>query len=308
MKLSSKLKKIEKTIEDLETVQVINKSNGTLAITGLKNLQQAINNLQQIDLSFGIIDKIKSYDFFNNSSDYVIVNSNGITLSKDVESLMVFVCELEKAIKSVLNIPEEYSEEYHREEEFCIFIKLPDTNNLSSLSKDIGIYDKILSQSILDANIESKIELKTVEPGSIWLNVCLGSLAAIKLVGAMTWAAAVIYKKWNEGRYTNELIKSKKLDNKEKELLLKHEEKILDIYLETETENIIAQHYKTNEDDSANEKFTRLKNVLQMLFDQMKRGSEVIPALAESEKVENLFPDIKNLPTIESKTKKIDKE
>lgn len=309
MRLSLKLNKIHEALNLLYSVYIANTVNSVSTIANFNDLKEAINVLKSVKISTDTISKIENFEYYNRTeSDITIASKHAEMIMSEVTTLKNNLEETEKSIKSILNKPEIYDDEYCETEEHSIFVKLPDTNNLGDLAKNIAIYDKILSQSILDANVGGKIELKTVEPGSIWLDICLGSIAAVKLVGAITWASAVILKKHNEAKYTKELVISKAKDNEEKELILKYQERLLDIYIESETENIINEHYINTENQNGmdNEKFARLKNVLDMLFEQMKKGSEIVPALTESEKVENLFPDMKNIPLIESKIKKLD--
>lgn len=309
MKLSTKLNEIDKAIELLSFVTISEKSS-TILIKNYHYLKQAAEILDNIEMLPGLSNLIKTSSLYNNAQKIVETNFDEgskikLVLFQSLESLYT----LSRSLKSALQIPAE-SEEYEifeKNEENCIFIKLPETKNLKELSDSINTFDKIFSQSILVANVEGKIELETVEPGSVWMKICLGSIAAVQLVGGLAWASAVVYKKYKEVEYIEKLIEKQDIEIQEKQLLVDSQKRILKIIIDAEAKNIYNTHYnKPQEEGVDNESFERLKNVLNMLFEQMIKGAEVTPALPESENVDNLFPDMSNIPMIESKIKKLD--
>ncbi len=78
-------------------------------------------------------------------------------------------------------------------------IKLPPVNDfeeLSDVSKKIHI---ALSQVLYNDEIKGQTKIVSVENGSIWFNVFVGS-TALTLVASLAWSTAVIYKKMQEGK------------------------------------------------------------------------------------------------------------
>lgn len=189
--------------------------------------------------------------------------------------------------------------------ENCVFIKLPATNDLKSLLVHIEIFDKILSQTILDPKIGGNIILENVEPGSVWLKVYLGSTLAVTVIGSLAWSSAVVYKKYQEAKVIEEYVNRQQIENEERTAALNASKILTDIFVKAEAEHIYHTYYENGEVD--HEQIERIKNSIKMLSEAIHKGAEINPALTAPEQVSNLFPDMKALSTIESKIKRIEK-
>lgn len=71
--------------------------------------------------------------------------------------------------------------------------------------------------------------------------------------------------------------------------------------IESEATNIYNENFKGDNP----EQIERLKHSIKLLSEQIDKGAEIHPALNAPENVKNLFPDTKNIATIESKIKKL---
>lgn len=306
MKLSTTLQKIQKTTALLENISIIGKG-GRFLVTNFQDLKTAFNILEETNILSNVTEEFKRVPFYHSADQQIDITPQwGEILKNLISKTTDILVNVINTLASALNIPddEENLNKYLDNEENCIFIKLPHSSDLNGLTKNISIFNTILSQTILEANVDGKIELERVEPGSIWLKVCLGSSAAVTLIGTIAWSAAVITKKYNEAKYFEKLVEHQELALQEKKLLLDAQDKILKIVINAEAKNIYNNHYNKKEFDP--ESFERLKKMLEQLMLQMTKGAELTPALPESEKVENLFPDMNNLSLIESKIKKIE--
>ena len=102
---------------------------------------------------------------------------------------------------------EAFSESSGQIRENTISIKLPAIKDLDDLAKASSVFNTILSQTIVNTEIKGVIEIDNVENGSIWLEIFVGSSAAITLIAGLAWSAAVVYKKIQEGRIFEEYVK-----------------------------------------------------------------------------------------------------
>ncbi len=130
----------------------------------------------------------------------------------------------------------------------------------------------------------------------------MGTTAAVELVGGLAWAAAVVFKKIQEGRLIEEHVKSLKIKNDSlKEIQNKQKEQLAEL-VEAEAENLVNEIFSENKI----EKIERIKHSIKLLAEMLEKGAEVHPALNQPESVKNLFPDIKNLQSLETRIKKLE--
>lgn len=185
--------------------------------------------------------------------------------------------------------------------ENAVYIKLPQINDFQELSKESNNFHQILSQLVLYPEINGQASITSVENGSIWLEVSLGSAAATALVGRLAWSAAVFFNKVQEGKLMSESVKARKLDNARKQQLLNAHEIILDEFIENEVDYIKSKSFPNGGSD--NELSGRIKNSLKLLSEEFAKGAEIQPSLYTSKEIQEEFPDMKLLSTLVSKIK-----
>jgi hypothetical protein len=181
-------------------------------------------------------------------------------------------------------------------------IRLPDVNDFNDLSEASKDFHKILSQSILDEEIGGEVKITSVENGSIWLEVFVGSSAAVTVIGGLAWAAAVVYKKIQEGRIIEQHVISLKIKNESLKEIQEKQAELLSELVNAEAANLVNENFSDNKP----EKIERIKLSIKLLSDLLEKGAEIHPALNQPEKVKNLFPDMKNLLSLESRIKKLE--
>lgn len=188
------------------------------------------------------------------------------------------------------------------EDPYSINIKLPPSiSNFVELS-DVSIeINTALSQVIFNDDIKGDIVIKSVENGSIWLNVFLGA-AAVRLVAGIVWAACVIRKKKAEGALLEEQVRGLEIKNNALQEIQEALGGQLKNLTHLEATNLFSEHYNTEDKDQVE----RIKNSIKLFADLIMRGAEIQPALVAPENISNLFPDIKNVLGIISKVKQID--
>ena len=191
------------------------------------------------------------------------------------------------------------------DEENVIYVKLPNVTDFDGLAEHSSKFQLILSQTILHSEIGGKIEILGAENGSIWIKLKIGSPQAMILIASMAWAAAVIHKKTQEGRLIEQLVRTQEITNEHRKKVSDAYDIILDAYVKNETQHIMDTSFPKNRND--NELFQRVKNSLTMLSQELEKGAEINPSLLTPEEVSNLFPDVKQLQSIESRIKTLPK-
>ena len=184
-----------------------------------------------------------------------------------------------------------------------VFVKAPALTEFSDMIAFEGQLKKAISQIIFHPKIEARLELKSWESGSpLWLELALGTQAAVNIVGAAAWAGAVVFKKIQEGRLHQEYVRGLKLRNDSLEVLLEAEKQLLNEIVSAEATNIALSNY---DGDNSQDTIERVKLTIKEFAEMIEKGAEIHPALQAPEPVKNLFPNFNNLLATESKIKQL---
>lgn len=266
-------------------------STNVFQFDGLISLRKAVNIISQSHLFETNVKVVKDSIIFTSSSDQMFVEINeGQLLNATLTNLK----ETAKNLYEILlkTVPDE--------SETSINIKLPEITDFNELSEYARTLHLALTQVLYDPTINSECKIVSVENGSIWFNVLVGSLG-LSVVASMTWAGAVIYKKIQEGRLLQEQVRSLKVKNESIEDIAEANKEQLSLLIQAEAEHINSEYFENNQ----NESIERIKNSIKLFADLIGKGAEIHPALIAPENVTNLFPDTKNLIGLESKIKRI---
>lgn len=258
----------------------------------LNQFRDSLNKLETTGLFIKEIDILRKSGIYTTAQDFVNINAGeGRQLKKQIEDILRIIESVKDSIAQIGGESESDS----------ISIKLPDLTDFKDLSDISRDFHKILSQTIINDQINGQVRIDNVENGSIWIDVYLGTAAAVSLVGGLAWAASVIYKKINEGRIIEEHVRSLKIKNDSLKEIQEKQKEALDLMIEAEAKNLHSENYEGED----NEQIERLKLSIKMLSNLIDKGAEIHPALNQPESVKNLFPKRNELELIESRIKKL---
>lgn len=182
----------------------------------------------------------------------------------------------------------------------AVYVKLPMTMNFRQAIESQDRVAKVLEQVVFLKGVDGRLELKSWEKGSLWLELLVGGQAVVAIVGSLAWAAAVVYKKVQEGRLHAEYVNGLKLKNDHIKAIVDAEGEMLKQLVDTEAKNIASQHIQGEVDA---ETIERIKFSIKELSKLIEGGTEIHASLKAPEDVKNLFPDFKKLGSISSRTK-----
>lgn len=295
MTLSStneKLKKVSYLLNEIKN------ENTTMTdiyrIIGVNNIPTVINLLRDIQFPF------EKYSFL---SDMMMnpVSDNKINLKQQVvSSFFVALSSLKSTIQTVIDLLNKIIKPI---KENTVFIKIVEPSDLVSLERNIEPFQKIFSQLVLHPDIGGEIIYDGVEPGSTWIKVILGAQAAVLLIGSVMWSAAVISKKFKEVEIVEKMADNLAIEAENKQTLVNANKILTNMMLQAEAQHIYNTYYNTGEID--HEQIGRIKVSIKELSEEINKGAEINPSLTAPEEVRNLFPDMKLLPTIQSKIPQI---
>lgn len=267
-------------------------SNNTLfEISNLKELRAIINDLDSINLFENVTKELLDSAIFTTSNDTIKVqpNENSIIVGK-LNLLKSLIENFTEVLKST--VPEESAD--------SINIKLPTINDFDELSKVSREIHVGLTQVIFNEEVDGQTRIISVENGSIWLNVLVGT-TAVTVIASLVWSAAVIYKKIQEGKLLEEQVRGLKVKNESLEDILKAQKAETNLMIQAEAEHVNSEHFKVN----APENIEKIKNSISIFAELIGKGAEIHPALVAPENVSNLFPDPTKLIGLESKIKRL---
>lgn len=267
-----------------------------ISVKNSSEVRNALSNLIKIGLYTEVADSLLKSRLLRNRkvSTTTPIDSNNESSSKlrdDVLSLKVNVDILLEALDSIF-VPNVPSEDIIR-------IKLPQVTNFADLEKASSDFKKAIEIPVLHPKLEGKLEILSAEPGSIWLIVSLGSIAALKLVAGTIWAAAVIKKKKHEAKIFEEHAKTLNLKNEMLATLVQAQKEAINTETKKEA-SALSSEFSLEEDPEYLEK---LKLSMNILGEFLERGAKFYPGLSSSEEVSNLFPKYDELDKIESRIK-----
>lgn len=184
-------------------------------------------------------------------------------------------------------------------EEDSISIKLPEPNDLKDLTSDLEKIEKSITQVVVNPEINGQVTIRAWEKGSYWIDIFLGTAAAVSLVGGLAWSAAVVFKKIQEGRIFAEYVRGLKAKTGMLEGFEEAQQAFVDQLVDLEARGVETQCFPKHE----NERIERLKNTIRTFAELMDRGAEIHPALNAPEVVANAFPNMASLADVVSKVK-----
>jgi hypothetical protein len=268
--------------------------NSTISVfSNLNQYRNGINILESSGLFMKELASLRKTPIFTTAQDFINLNpAEGRQLRLQLDELFRICSTVAQSIEQIGGASEKDS----------ISIKLPEVKDFEDLSKFSSDLHKIFNQAIVNDQIKGQVRIDSVENGSIWLDVYLGSAAAVTLIGGLAWASAVVFKKIQEGRLIEKHVESLGIKNASlKEIQLKQKE-ALDIVIDAEANNLYNENFK----DDNNEQIQRLKLSIKMFSNLIDKGAEIHPALNQPESVKNLYPKMNNLQSLESKIKQIE--
>lgn len=263
-------------------------------VTNVRKFKAFVSRIELIPSFRGPVEQLKLTPLYASQEDSIRLRND---VWQEVQRLQNWV------FSSVSVLLQNLRDAYTETTECTITLKLPDPRDLEDMIKMLEVVQMALAQNLHNEKIKGVVKIESWETGSFWIDVFVGSQAAVLLVGSMAWAAAVVYKKLQEGRMFAEYVQGLKVKNDSLEDLRKGQEQAIQLLIEREARNILVEHFDGEKDP---EQFERLKMGIRTMAELIDRGAEIHPALNAPEQVQNLFPDTKHIENLQSRIKLLD--
>jgi hypothetical protein len=264
----------------------------------LKNLDRARKLLPRLaeapELESFVTPLINSAIFGTNRDSFYVSADERSRIQNAVTRLHLTILGLREALK--VHAPPADAE--------SIVIKLPDPSDFTDA---LSVLDQIrtsIEQIVVNPTIEGHTKLVGWEIGSFWIYLNVGTEIAVRLVGSVVWAAAVVRRKVLEGNALETKMRGLDLESKALDALLAGIKKDIEVLLDSEAIATYKKHFGPDQD---NEQVGRIKFAIRSFSELIARGAEIHPSLNAPPEAKEIFPDIAKLGTISSQIRQIEK-
>ena len=248
-------------------------------------------NADEVRTILKLLEPIQSFnnvirDIRKTSIEFTQTTKNIAFDSSNKARLISFYTQLKTGVKTIVEMLE--SMKYGLADE-GIDIKLPPSISLLELSKCTRDLNTVFSTCPMLTKEDARIELVSVDVGSIWLalSICGAGTLILAKIAKLVDQAVIIRSHYLTAKQQQEQIRRLELDNayiqKADEINEAVEKKLL--------EKITAQLAEEESLDDP-EDVERLKNSLKLLSDWMKKGMEIHASLPSPEDAKALFPSL----------------
>ncbi len=289
-------KELEILEKHFDTFKFEAQQNG--AYWTIRNIHKFRENLQffkEREIGLHIIERLEKY-LYGTWTDELSFSSS----DKDA-----FVANFEN-LKSIVRNLIIYTKKFtNKEKEDFILIKIPDNiKDFEDLKTISGDLQTILSQTILNEDINGKIDIKGAENGSIWFEIALGTALAVGVIGKIFYSAFLLYREKLKNDKIKEEIRNMKIENTASEIVVEAFDKSIKEMTKLEAANIFDEDYKLGT-VNRNEQIKRIELALNILIPLIPRGLQIEPSSTSHEEIKKLFPTLEDLPNLISRVKQL---
>jgi hypothetical protein len=265
-------------------------NNGAYTVKQLPELREAISKVAGIPGLQEMAVELMGTDLFGNTYSAINFGNDGAEMVTKLRQFHTFAENLYMGLKA--NTVEQ--------DPHSISIRLPDGDDLSQIASDLKLIQTSLSQVILAPEIGGTLRVQTWLPGSLWIEIILGTKAAVAAVGSIVWAALYLQRKKLENERVSEQTRTLEIGNDYLEKLAQAQARMIDHVLASEARAIEAEYFSGEENP---ERLQRIKYAIQTWGEMFERGAEVRPALNSPTDEKVQFPTPDGAKLIESRIK-----
>ncbi|MBK7884009.1 MAG: hypothetical protein IPJ81_09540 [Chitinophagaceae bacterium] len=278
----------------LKTNYISGNTNFQYDAIELIKLRQTINFVEDIPYIQKEILELKKSWLFQSMSDNQKINSSQ---NIEVDNLVKLIVIKLGTFKEIA----ETSKLFGSNE--SILIRIPEIQSFDNLAKYASDFKKAIELPILDDSIKGEVNILSADEGSIIFYISVGTIAAVKLVAGICWAAGVIKKKNAEAKIFEQHAKTLELKNDALTTFVEAQKVQLKNILDSEANAIANKMYNHNEPET----IERLKLSISTVAELIDRGVQILP-ISKDEEIQKSFPDYNKMSLIESSIKQITSE
>lgn len=296
MRLRTIKHRIEEILPELEVnATKRNSSPPTFQLTNPEDLKYAVAEIEELGLVPNLLSELQNQSFYSFNGDNLIIQQQEYNiLNKSIPQLKII---LESTAESIEN-----AQNHEIDSELVISIRIPEISDFEELEKISSKLTKIFSQTLLSDEIEGGFKIIGFDSGSNWIDILATSTAIVQTIGGLAWSGAVVFKKLQEGLLVQQKVREMKISNNAIEEVVEKSKEGVNEIAEKEAQFIYDKYFSGKDP----EQIARIKMALKEIADLYNKGGTIKPSLEASEEIAEEFPNVSELPSIESKVKKIE--
>lgn len=266
-----------------------------LTVKNINKFKELIAHMEHYKLDFykNEIENFKNSELYGTSQNVLTFSSN--SKQSEIYTMAQYVSNSLESLKLVLKkiVPTATETDF--------LIKFPKPDDFKVLLKDMSDIEKHISMIVNDESISSTMEIHNWEYGSYWINLTLGSIVVVQLMGAITWSAAYISTQINKQKEQELYLRQMNAQTEMIESIKDTHKVYLEQLIDNEIKHISKEHFK--EEDNQRDK--KIKNTIKLFSEIIQRGGEFQPSLISPQEIKDSYPDFGALEYIESKVLQI---
>lgn len=254
--------------------------SGQFQLNGLVSLRAALTNLISIKVFDADIESLtKNTRLFEIGSDGLIVTQD--EFSKLNHILNTIIVKIDIIIG--------FYDADLRMSDDILNVKLPNVKTFDELTRASNDLKLALALPINNLIIDgAKLEIKSAEPGSIWLQVALGSILVLKFIGLLIDKGLYLKSELQKQEANEEYLKQLGVENEQikkvREVAIKHYDSIVT----AQAKELIEGNFRPDNQEVLN----TLELSLKTIADLSSRGAKFLPA-SKDPNITSLFPEYK---------------
>lgn len=290
--------KIEEILPELEVIaSTRNSSPPTFKLTNPKDLKNVVLEIAELDLFPDLLDELKKQSFYSFNGESLIISQQEYNLlKKSIPQLKIILGATAESIEKAQN--------YQIDNSLVISIRIPEISDFEDLEKISSKLTKIFSQTLLTNEIEGGFKIIGFDTGSNWIDILATSTAIVQTIGGLAWSGAVVFKKLQEGLLLQQSVREMKISNDAIEEVVNKSKDGVNEIAEKEAQYIYNKYFSGKDP----EQIARIKMALKEIADLYNRGGTIKPSFEASKEITEEFPNISELPKIQSKVKHIEEK
>jgi hypothetical protein len=282
MRLRLIQKVLEATVNDLQ-VSFKGRNGDSYGITGLQSALNAVKKIQETGVLTAEIQQVFSTGVCSTYFDELFVNEGTYnSFTRALQNLRERGDSLYYALQDLI---QDDSQE-------IVSFRLPDSIQLDELTLLVDDLKKILEQSFVNEYINGKIDFQGFDRGSYWIEIGLGSLVAVGILGEMTRFIQDLLDFQQKHRAREIMIQELDLQVEVRQSFSEALKKELDLFTSQGTQSLLRQAGIPENDHEINKRF---EYSIGKLSQWMERGLEVHPSLTAPPETQRLFPDAERI-------------
>jgi hypothetical protein len=181
-----------------------------------------------------------------------------------------------------------------------ISVKLGNGQQFSVVVEKVERLESLLSQALSVLEDTPIVHVEGWETGSLWIDLAVGSSAAVFLIGGISWAATCVLKKYQEAKILEKMCEGLSIKNDALRSIQEAADDAVKAVVTAEARRLDSKHSKKSGEP---ETIQRLEHCIRGFFEMIKEGTEIHPSLTAPEAVQNVFPKLGEVLGLESGTK-----